>query len=45
MGGLKSASKVGAKGKLVMPAKTKAAPKPPVKKLTNDHVDDGWDDF
>ena len=45
MGGLKSASKVGGKGKLVMPAKTKAAPKPPVKKLTDDHVDDGWDDF
>ena len=45
MGGLKSASKVGGKGKLVMPAKTKAAPKPAVKKLANDHVDDGWDDF
>lgn len=46
MGGLKTASKVGGKGKLVMPAKTKASPKPPaVKKLANDNVDDGWDDF
>lgn len=48
IGGIKTASKPGGKGKLVMPPKTKlsvAAPKPAVKKLAKDDDLDGWDDF